>query len=341
MTPDLDGRVDLTEGMTAVPDSYFAGCNRLRDLYIPASVVTIGSNAFDNCELLVNIHFGHNSQLTTVGSYAFRNAKTLPAVTLPKLVTSVGVGAFEGASALRILNFAAGCANTVYLQQYALLDTSQYLSLRLPSTATCFECPDTITVEPICVPTTQPSAAPAMPSSRPTALPTKAGADTSSKDASTTDTHGSSVALIVLLLVGGFGLFIYYLRVQKPEAAIAAAKARAASSASVSSPRAAPTYPNYNPPQTQSTHTPGPSVTPAPQESQPQPDVDVDVEQGVGVGVGEGDTVVEMVNPMQQAAGSVSADAPDEKVSKPSKRALQKERRRSTQSTSKGLGSEE
>ncbi len=111
----------IPDKVTTIGDYAFAGCYQhagergpggdyryvygLSELKIGSRVTTIGAHAFDGCRHLGQIEFGN--ALTTIGDYAFSNCMSCPEdgctiasleVTLPNSVTSLGVGAFQGAT---------------------------------------------------------------------------------------------------------------------------------------------------------------------------------------------------------------------------------------------------
>ena len=69
---------------------------RIKSVVIPASVKTIGKNAFMSCYILQSVTFAENSQLVRVDDWAFRNCDKLPGIDLPDGVQYVGDAAFIG-----------------------------------------------------------------------------------------------------------------------------------------------------------------------------------------------------------------------------------------------------
>ena len=65
---------------------------------IPASVTSIGKNAFGRCETLKSITIPNS--VTTIGRYALVNCTSLTSINIPESVTSIEMGAFYGCDSL-------------------------------------------------------------------------------------------------------------------------------------------------------------------------------------------------------------------------------------------------
>ena len=74
---------------------------------IPNTVVSIGSNAFDQNSELIGINIPNS--VTTIGNYAFYKCTGLTALEIPKFVTSIGSAAFQDCTGLTQLTV---CAET-------------------------------------------------------------------------------------------------------------------------------------------------------------------------------------------------------------------------------------
>ena len=84
-----DNSVLETIGVHAFCDS------GLTSLTIPASVKTIGDNAFEGCKNLTSVTFATNSALETIGDIAFAQCTALTTVTIPASVKTIGEYAFD------------------------------------------------------------------------------------------------------------------------------------------------------------------------------------------------------------------------------------------------------
>jgi uncharacterized repeat protein (TIGR02543 family) len=80
----------------------------LSQITIPASVTSIGDNAFQWNRRLTSLSFESGSKLRSIGSYAFENARLLTNITLPASVTSIGDQAFGFTYALNSVSFESG-----------------------------------------------------------------------------------------------------------------------------------------------------------------------------------------------------------------------------------------
>ncbi len=81
---------DMLTGVTAIPDSFFAG-SAFTYVALPDSVKSIGTSAFDGCASLVEIDL---NQVIEIKDYAFRNSGLEKAILSE--VVSLGTGAFFG-----------------------------------------------------------------------------------------------------------------------------------------------------------------------------------------------------------------------------------------------------
>lgn len=86
--------VEMSEGVTEIPDNCFYDCWALTSVKVPDSVKRIGSKAFYNCtELNTSIHIP--ASLEEIGSYAFYRYKMEDIIELPVSARLLGEGAFR------------------------------------------------------------------------------------------------------------------------------------------------------------------------------------------------------------------------------------------------------
>ena len=92
--------VSMSEGITSIGEALFYDMQTLSEVTIPSTITEIRARAFENCRKLKMIHFAANSQLQTIGNWAFYNCHNLRSLTLPEGVTNVGDAAFYGCNYL-------------------------------------------------------------------------------------------------------------------------------------------------------------------------------------------------------------------------------------------------
>ena len=99
------GPLNISNGIKMIGRSACMNCTDLTAVTIPESVTTIGEEAFQSCNDLTSVTFTGNSQLTTIGEYAFAYSG-LTSITIPASVSDIGDGAFEDCSNLATVSFA-------------------------------------------------------------------------------------------------------------------------------------------------------------------------------------------------------------------------------------------
>ena len=98
----LTTTLSLGKKITTIGDEAFYYCLKLKSVTIPQSVTSIGDHAFGECVSLKTLSFGENSfgenietNIKTIGNYAFFHCNDLESVTIPQSVTSIGREAFR------------------------------------------------------------------------------------------------------------------------------------------------------------------------------------------------------------------------------------------------------
>jgi hypothetical protein len=102
--------VVIENGVTHIGKFAFCGLKKLKNVTIPASVVSIGEGAFHNCSSLTSITVAtDNAYYASVDGVLFNKNKTIlirypqgknGAYTIPSSVTTVGAAAFHGSTGL-------------------------------------------------------------------------------------------------------------------------------------------------------------------------------------------------------------------------------------------------
>lgn len=89
---DRRGKAYFPQGITEIPDSAFAGNQKLKCAILPNSVERIGERAFANCSNLKKLIL--NDSLKKVDCHAFSGCKALKKLELPDLIEEVHSSAF-------------------------------------------------------------------------------------------------------------------------------------------------------------------------------------------------------------------------------------------------------
>lgn len=85
--------IKLPATLETIGDNAFSAATELKEFVIPANVTTIGDSAFKDCKALSNISLP--SGLLTIGNRAFNNCDALVSVTVPDSVTLIDHYAFK------------------------------------------------------------------------------------------------------------------------------------------------------------------------------------------------------------------------------------------------------
>ncbi len=107
--------IEIPNSVMSIGSSAFYNCSGLTNITISNCVTSIGSSAFSNCSGLTNVtmptlaisYIPKNNLQTvvltsgdTIGSFAFRDCRSLTSVVIGDSVTSIGYSAFRGCSSL-------------------------------------------------------------------------------------------------------------------------------------------------------------------------------------------------------------------------------------------------
>ena len=95
--PEEVSSVQVADGITAIPDDAFWGCENLVNITLPQTVRTIGKGAFGQCVNLARINIPEG--VTSIGGDAFFLCRSLTRLTIPDSVTSIKGNPFQYMSA--------------------------------------------------------------------------------------------------------------------------------------------------------------------------------------------------------------------------------------------------
>lgn len=136
---DVLTNLSLPETITGITSGYyssssnknygaFSGCKKLKDIYFPDSLVSIGENAFRECSAIETLYLGDglkiillsafsgcsalkeidfNDKLDEIVKYAFYGCSSLKNVSFPESLKKIGYNAFYGCKAMTEVNIPA------------------------------------------------------------------------------------------------------------------------------------------------------------------------------------------------------------------------------------------
>lgn len=99
--------VTLPDGLKAIPNGTFMGCRSLATVKLPASVISIGSQAFHTSGL---VEFAIPEGVAVIQDETFAFCPNLTKVTIPDSVRTIGVMALAGCEKLEKLDISANVA---------------------------------------------------------------------------------------------------------------------------------------------------------------------------------------------------------------------------------------
>lgn len=107
--PDGDWSIlVIPEGVEEIAAGALKGKTNLYKVCLPASLKTIGDEAFSGCGGLQEVTFAKGAQLTNIGQNAFADCVNLKEMKLPESVTVIQKAAFMNGRSLKKINLPAG-----------------------------------------------------------------------------------------------------------------------------------------------------------------------------------------------------------------------------------------
>ena len=119
--------------VTGIGESAFFNNTFVTSVSIPATMKTIGNEAFKNCSNLTSLTFEGESQLEQIGDYAFYNTG-LTTISIPATVKTIGNSAFKDCGNLTSLTF-EGESQLEQIGDYAFME-SGLTTISIPASVT-------------------------------------------------------------------------------------------------------------------------------------------------------------------------------------------------------------
>lgn len=117
------------KGLTAIDEKAFSGCVNLHTITIPDNVVSIGNEAFRNCDLSSGITF-IGAGVKEIGEWAFSGCK-FDVFDVPFSVTAIGKGAFQGCK--KLWGFKKGLPEGLTdIEDYTFADCVELAGVNIP-----------------------------------------------------------------------------------------------------------------------------------------------------------------------------------------------------------------
>ena len=126
--------ITIPDRVTDIGDHVFYICDNLASITIPRSVTSIGSSAFDDCNALASVEFEENSQLTTIGAWAFYGC-AFTSITIPDSVRNIENNAFAECASLSSVNFGDN-SQLGYISNGLFSGCNALTSITIPSSVT-------------------------------------------------------------------------------------------------------------------------------------------------------------------------------------------------------------
>ncbi len=117
--------------VTSIGNNAFSGCSGLENITIPTSITAIGSEAFLSCSNLRSITLPPN--ITNIGYHMFANCSALESITIPPNATNIGYYAFYRCTGLTSINIPGSVTN---IESGAFAGCSALESITIPASVT-------------------------------------------------------------------------------------------------------------------------------------------------------------------------------------------------------------
>ena len=102
----------IPASVTTIGNDAFGKCASLPSITIPATVASMGTSAFSGCSSLTTVTFANGINLATIPASCFYECRALESISIPVSVTKIDNEAFRRCSAMTSVNFPSSTALT-------------------------------------------------------------------------------------------------------------------------------------------------------------------------------------------------------------------------------------
>lgn len=133
------GKIIIPDGCTEI-DAFTFGWSYLTQVSLPASLISIGKDAFGSCRSLQQVDFSSCTDLTSIGKSAFADCKDLQQVNLFRCsaLTSIGEYAFNGCTALQEVDLSL-CTHLTKISKGTFFSCNKLKRVEFPRDLTAIE----------------------------------------------------------------------------------------------------------------------------------------------------------------------------------------------------------
>lgn len=131
--PGQDTILRIPEGTTEITNGQYPDSYLYTEVFIPASVTSIGEGTFQYWKGLERVEFAEGSTLQSIGASAFSGCASLIALELPDTVQTLGASCFSDCESLEALNIPAGIPD---IPNGCFADCPKLIQVTIPNSVT-------------------------------------------------------------------------------------------------------------------------------------------------------------------------------------------------------------
>ena len=121
----------IPSSIISIGDNAFYDCDKLTDITIPTSVKSMGTYVFSDCDLLPYVELPEG--LTSISNYLFYSCDALTTVKIPSTIKTIGNNAFYGCDSLRTITLPSGVQS---VGSYVFYSCDKFESIVIPQSVT-------------------------------------------------------------------------------------------------------------------------------------------------------------------------------------------------------------